>query len=256
MGRVVVPVDREVVRLQLGARVVVADPASELVPDTTARTGLLHRRLTADCDLSATLAAREVRPGSGAALFETPDDAAACFPAADGAWLVAEPLGRGHVIALGDPSPLTNARLAVADHAPLVVGLLTPGGGGEIEIEGERFPLGWRGGEPEVVARQPWPVAFDSGGPHERRQGRVDQRALADLAAAVEQTTGQTPLERMLLTGGADYEFTGAFDGDRLIASACSGPTPAIERRITRWVAGVGVATVVYGVWLLWVVAR
>ncbi|HEX6256426.1 MAG TPA: DUF4350 domain-containing protein [Euzebyales bacterium] len=121
-------------RVRAGARVVVADPASELVPDTTARTGLLHRRLTADCDLSATLAAREIRPGSGAALFETPDDAAACFPAADGAWLVAEPLGRGHVIALGDPSPLTNARLAVADHAPLVVGLLTPGGGREIEI--------------------------------------------------------------------------------------------------------------------------
>lgn len=33
------------------------------------------------------------------------------------------------------------------------------------------------------------------------------------------------------------------------------GPTPAIERRITRWVTVVGVATVVYGVWLLWVVA-
>jgi hypothetical protein len=34
------------------------------------------------------------------------------------------------------------------------------------------------------------------------------------------------------------------------------GPTPAIERRITRWVTGVGVATVVYGVWLLWAVVR
>ena len=27
----------------------------------------------------------------------------------------------------------------------------------------------------------------------------------------------------------ADYEFTGAFDGDRLIGYACSGPTPATE---------------------------
>jgi len=34
------------------------------------------------------------------------------------------------------------------------------------------------------------------------------------------------------------------------------GPTPANERRITRWVTGIGIATVVYGVWLLWAVAR
>ena len=27
----------------------------------------------------------------------------------------------------------------------------------------------------------------------------------------------------------ADYEFTGAFEGDRLVGYACSGPTPATE---------------------------
>ncbi|HSJ44030.1 MAG TPA: hypothetical protein VK923_05025 [Euzebyales bacterium] len=35
---------------------------------------------------------------------------------------------------------------------------------------------------------------------------------LSGLGAAVEQTAGQTPLERMLLTGGADYEFAGALE--------------------------------------------
>lgn len=33
------------------------------------------------------------------------------------------------------------------------------------------------------------------------------------------------------------------------------GPAPATERRITAWLTVVGVATVVYGVWLLWAVA-
>jgi hypothetical protein len=35
---------------------------------------------------------------------------------------------------------------------------------------------------------------------------------LSGLGAAVEQAAGQTPLERMLLTGGADYEFAGALE--------------------------------------------
>jgi hypothetical protein len=35
---------------------------------------------------------------------------------------------------------------------------------------------------------------------------------LSGLGAAVEQTAGQTPLERMLLTGGADYEFAGTLE--------------------------------------------
>ena len=35
---------------------------------------------------------------------------------------------------------------------------------------------------------------------------------LSGLGAAVEQTAGQTPLERMLLTGGADYEIAGALE--------------------------------------------
>lgn len=35
---------------------------------------------------------------------------------------------------------------------------------------------------------------------------------LSELGAAVEQAAGQTPLERMLLTGGAEYEFAGALE--------------------------------------------
>jgi hypothetical protein len=35
---------------------------------------------------------------------------------------------------------------------------------------------------------------------------------LSELGAAVEQAAGQTPLERMLLTGGADFEFAGALE--------------------------------------------
>lgn len=33
------------------------------------------------------------------------------------------------------------------------------------------------------------------------------------------------------------------------------GPAPAAQRRITRWLTGLGVVTVGYGVWLLWTVA-
>jgi hypothetical protein len=121
-------------RARAGARVVVADPASELTPEPTGSTGLLDRSLTADCDLSATLAARRIQPGDGAALFAVPDGGTACFPGDGGAWLVVEPVGRGHIIALGDPSVLTNSRLDVADHAPLVVRLLTPADGRDIAI--------------------------------------------------------------------------------------------------------------------------
>ncbi len=58
---------------------------------------------------------------------------------------------------------------------------------------------------------------FDGGGFSSRSLAAPDYFAwLSDLAREAGRTGGQTPLERMLLTGGADVEFTGVLEGTAL----------------------------------------
>jgi hypothetical protein len=113
-------------RVEAGARLVVADPASPLAPRTTfAGLSPLERRLERRCEIAAVRDVHTVQP-EGGALYVVPEGADGCFTTEDGAWLVIQPRGRGHVVATGSPIFLTNWRLAQADNAVLAVHLLTP----------------------------------------------------------------------------------------------------------------------------------
>jgi hypothetical protein len=113
-------------RVRAGARVVVADPDSPLVPERRGTTGLLDRTLARACDVPALRDVDAIRPAGGDALYDVEDGAAACFTTDGGAWLVITPQGRGHVVALGGPGVLTNAGMRSAADAVLVTQLLTP----------------------------------------------------------------------------------------------------------------------------------
>ncbi len=120
-------------RVRDGARVVVADPESELAPQDPVPVGFLDRVLTRGCDVPALRDVREVRP-TGGVVYPVPDGGTGCFATAEGAWLVIEPLGRGHIVSLGGPDVLVNSTLGRADHAVLTAQLLAPSGHGSIAV--------------------------------------------------------------------------------------------------------------------------
>jgi hypothetical protein len=126
-------------RIEQGARVVVADETSPLVPEVVGLLSPLERRLERGCPAEAVRDAGAVRPGGGA-LYEVPDAAQGCFRSSgsgedeDAAWLVVQPRGRGHVVALGSPAILANWGLEQADNAVLAVHLLTPDDSDRTEI--------------------------------------------------------------------------------------------------------------------------
>ena len=66
--------------------------------------------------------------------------AVGCFTAEGGDWLVATPLGRGTVVALGGAGPFTNANLDEADAAGLAVALLTPEPGTPTQVMSDLAP--------------------------------------------------------------------------------------------------------------------
>lgn len=119
-------------RVRDGARVVIADPESELAPPDLVAVDVLDRALERGCDVPAIAAAQTVRPADTA--FEIPDGATGCFDTADGSWLVIEPVGQGHIVSLGDAGILTNSELGDADHTTLITQLLTPADGGSITV--------------------------------------------------------------------------------------------------------------------------
>lgn len=120
-------------RVERGARLVIADPGSPLTPDPAGDLGLADRILSRACRVAALRDVTQVRPGPGAA-YDVPAGATGCFPAAAGAWLTIQQRGRGDIVALGGPEPLTNAALGRADHAVLAAQLLAPAGGGTVAV--------------------------------------------------------------------------------------------------------------------------
>lgn len=114
-------------RAREGARVIVADPGSPLVPEAEGGVGVLDRTLVRDCAVAALRDVRDIRPGGGA-LYGADGDAVGCFTVDGRTWLVITPVGRGHIVALGGPGALTNAGLRSADNAVLTTQLLTPAG--------------------------------------------------------------------------------------------------------------------------------
>jgi hypothetical protein len=121
-------------RVEQGARLVVTDESSPLVPEVAGGLSPLEPRLARACRVDALRDSRTIRPGDGV-LYEVPEGAQGCFDSGDdAAWLVVQPRGRGHVIAAGSPVFLMNIGLPEADNAVLAVQLLTPDGTGRTEI--------------------------------------------------------------------------------------------------------------------------
>jgi hypothetical protein len=108
-----------------GGTLVVADPGSPLAPDIvgTTQLGPVSTTLPRECDVAALADVQRVS-APGAAVIETPDAGAGCFPRGEGHWLVVEPLGDGALVALGGPGAFTNAVLGDADNAMLAAALL------------------------------------------------------------------------------------------------------------------------------------
>lgn len=115
-----------------GGRLILADPTSELAPKIAGptRLGLLDPPLVKRCGLAAL---RHVeRVAAGGVTYSGGE--ARCFPRDQGAWLIANGLGDGAIVALGDATVFVNERLGAADNALLASALLAPHGAERVTI--------------------------------------------------------------------------------------------------------------------------
>lgn len=123
-----------------GGTLVVADPRSPLAAAVTDSAGgfLPGATLRPDCDADVLTGIVAVE-APGAVPLSAPPGALACFPRADGHWLVAVGQGRGTVVSLGGPEVWTNRRIGMADNAMLAAALLAPApGAGVVVLEPAR----------------------------------------------------------------------------------------------------------------------
>jgi hypothetical protein len=122
--------------VRAGGTLVVADPSSpvtrvEPVGDT--RIGLIDAELEPRCAVPAVRDVRRV-DAPGGIVFAVPAGAQGCFPRDRGAWLVAQPAGKGTVVRLGGASVLVNRRIDKADNAVLIADLLSPTPGPQVVV--------------------------------------------------------------------------------------------------------------------------
>lgn len=130
-----------------GGTLVVADPGSSLTltqPYLSPINGAPGvDEVSGDCSRIPALAAiRRVRTG-GSLVYDREHrdpEAVACFARDDGDWLVATPVGRGTVVALGGAGPFVNDRLDQADAAGLAVALLSPRPGTPTQVISDLAP--------------------------------------------------------------------------------------------------------------------
>ncbi len=120
--------------VQTGGRLVVADPASALLPmlgvGAAGRAGwiTLGTTLTAACVAPPAVGVRAlVVSSSDSALSLTGPEAVGCFRGAGGPFVAILTRGRGTVIVLGGASPLTNTYLGRGDDAAFAMQVLGPG---------------------------------------------------------------------------------------------------------------------------------
>jgi len=92
--------------------------------------------------IPALAAISNIRTG-GSLVYKRSDrepGAVGCFSTSEGDWLVATPLGRGTVVALGGAGPFVNANLAKSDAAGLAVALLAPEPGSTTQVVSDLAP--------------------------------------------------------------------------------------------------------------------
>ena len=133
--------------VEAGGTLVVADPSSSLtqaqpyLPPINGAQSVDDVR-TGCPDIPALRAIRTIRTG-GSLVYDRSgraDGAIGCFADDDGDWLVATPLGRGTVVALGGAGPLVNDNLDEADAAGLAVALLAPRRGTATQVVSDLAP--------------------------------------------------------------------------------------------------------------------
>ncbi|MGH9268469.1 MAG: DUF4350 domain-containing protein, partial [Acidimicrobiales bacterium] len=117
--------------VRAGGTLLVADPRSRLAPPAEGRstplfgTGSSSTTLVRACGLPALGQVERVDPSGGLSL-RLPDDGVGCFPSPPGYFLVARPLDRGTVVAVGGAAMFVNSRIGRAGNAALAVSLLAP----------------------------------------------------------------------------------------------------------------------------------
>lgn len=128
-----------------GGALVVADASSPLAPELATR--LLEFDLTpgrGTCDVAA-LDALATISADTVGRYEVAAGNRSCFGDGDAAWLVVTDSGDGTVVAVADPGPFINARIAEADNAALALALLAPVDGGHLVIAQGAVGSGDRG---------------------------------------------------------------------------------------------------------------
>lgn len=134
------PRGREAVErwVRAGGRLVITDPASGLhdleAGGAPAADLVGPSARTPTCDLAAVAEVDSVSHADWTP-YRVPAGGTGCFPAGpEEAWLVAQTVGEGEVVALGSPAPLVNRNLDRDDNAVLAAGLLFPGDGAALRV--------------------------------------------------------------------------------------------------------------------------
>lgn len=153
--------------VRAGGTLVVTDPGSALTP-TVVPLGLLPEAEPLDrgrCSIGA-LGGIGAVDGGAALRYEVPVGADACFGDGSEAFVVAQAVGAGEVVAVGGAAFVTNDKLDELDNAVLAVALLAPEPGRRVRFVDPPLPAG--GGDETLADLVPAGVT----------------RALAQLAVA------------------------------------------------------------------------
>lgn len=123
--------------VERGGVLVIADPSSPLsAPRREAATfgGLVDEVMEQrTCSIPALAGATTIKPAGGYRLAP-PSGAGTCFTREDAAYVVDEPVGRGHIVSIGGARLFTNDLLDDDDNAVLVGALLAPSPGGRVAV--------------------------------------------------------------------------------------------------------------------------
>ncbi|MFZ6005069.1 MAG: DUF4350 domain-containing protein [Actinomycetota bacterium] len=150
-----------------GGTLVVTDPSSPLTPlfDDIGLRPAARPTEVGTCSITA-LSGMGPVDGGEAVRYAVPPGADSCYGDGDSAFVVAQELGAGEIVAVGGAALLTNALLGEHDNAVLAAALLVPSAGTEVRFVDAPLPAG--GGEKTLVDLVPAGV----------------KRALAQLAFA------------------------------------------------------------------------
>jgi len=133
--------------VEAGGTLVVADPTSSLTQVTPVAPSLVSPasvdQVRGGCQAIGALSGISTIRTGGSLVYDRRDrapGAVGCFASGEGDWLVATPLGRGVVVALGGAGPFVNGNLDEADAAGLAVALLAPAPGTPTQIISDLAP--------------------------------------------------------------------------------------------------------------------